>query len=100
MPHAVINITTATDTELVAAETGKRVKVTAMFIEGACDSFRLESGAGGAALTGTMNLGAEAPMVLPRNPDGWVLTAESAALSAETTGTTDLQGTLVYEYVN
>ncbi len=80
----------AGDVSMVAAVTDKKIRLLAAFItyDAADGTIRFESAAGGTALSGLLEVGNDAPTILPFNPVGWLETAASAALSIEavTTG--------------
>ena len=94
---AVIDDASSGDNEIVAAVTGKKVRVLALFLvaSGAVTA-RFESGSGGTALTGQMSLAANGGFVLPFNPVGWFETASATLLNLELSGATSVDGSLVY----
>jgi hypothetical protein len=63
----------ASDNTLVAAVTARKIRLMALALvaSGGANNARLESGAGGTALTGVMNLAANGQLVLPYNAAGW-----------------------------
>lgn len=94
---AVIDNATSGDNTLVAAVASKKVRVLAAFlVAAAAVNVRFESGAGGTALTGQMNVGANGGFVLPFNPVGWFETASNTLLNMELSGATSCDGCLVY----
>lgn len=94
---AVIDAATSGDNTLVAAVTGKKVRVVAAFLVAAgAVNVRFESGAGGTALTGQVNLVANTGFVLPYNPAGWFETGSSALLNLELSAAISVDGSLVY----
>lgn len=95
---AAIAAATAGDNTLVAAVTAKKIRVLAMVLvaSGGANSTRLESGAGGTALTGVMDLAADGQLVLPYNPLGWCETAAGALLNLELSAATAVAGALTY----
>lgn len=94
---AVIDAATSGDNTLVAAVTGKKVRVVAAFLVAAgAVNVRFESGAGGTALTGQINLVANTGFVLPYNPAGWFETGSSALLNLELSAAISVDGSLVY----
>ena len=99
--YAVIAAATMGDNTLVAAVTGKRIRVLAAVLvaSGGENTARFESGAGGTALTGPMDLGADGQLVLPLNGFGWFQTAAGALLNLELSAATSVAGVLVYEEV-
>jgi len=102
--QAPINITTNTDTSIVAASTLDIIRVVSMFFicNGVVD-IRFEDGAGGTALTGVMSFGPNGGIVLPENLSGWMDTITiNTALNIETTNGTSpvIAGTLRYQLIN
>jgi hypothetical protein len=100
--RAVIDHASTGDNTLVAAVTGKKIRVHALFfVVAAAVVVRFESGASGTALTGQMTIPAEQPtLVLPYNPLGWFETAAGALLNLELGGNVSVDGALVYQEVN
>lgn len=97
--YKIINGSTG-DNPVVTATTGKKIRVLAAFgLADIAGVIRWESGAGGTALTGEVNVGATGGYVLPLNPLGWFETAAGAALNLEVTTSTKFQGTIVYELI-
>ena len=88
------------DNTLVAAVSGQKIKVLGLFMVAAGDvEVRLETGAGGAALTGVISLPADgSSFVLPIAPPGyhWVETVAGALLNLELSGAVQVSGALVY----
>jgi len=90
--------TSSANTTVVAAQSGKSIVVMQMTITTEGESvIRLESGTGGTALTGQMNLyadnalaavhpGTTGALVLPWSPGGWCKTAISTLLNLELSG--------------
>lgn len=75
----------------------KKVRVLALFLVAAGTvNVRLESGAGGTALTGQMNLVANTGFVLPYNPAGWFETASNTLLNLELSAAISVDGALTY----
>jgi hypothetical protein len=94
---AIIDAATSGDNTLVAAVTSKKIRVLAAFMVSAGTvNARFESGAGGTALTGQMNLVANSGFVLPFNPVGWFETAVTTLLNLELSGAVSVDGSLVY----
>ncbi len=95
--RAVIDHAGSGDNTIVAAVTGKKIRVVSAFLIAAgAVTVRFESGAGGAALTGQMTIAANGGLVLPFNPNGWFETAESALLNLELGGAVSVDGALTY----
>ena len=99
--QAPINITTNTDTSIVAASTLDIIRVVSMFFicNGVVD-IRFEDGAGG---TAGLSCGPNGGIVLPENLSGWMDTITiNTALNIETTNGTSpvIAGTLRYQLIN
>lgn len=95
--YAVIDFASSGDNTVVAAVTDKKIRVLSLFLvaAGAVD-VRFESGAGGTALTGQMNLVANTGFVLPYNPHGWFQSGESALLNLELSAAVSVDGSITY----
>ncbi len=94
---AVIDAATSGDNTLVAAVSGKKIRVVALFLVAAGTvNARFESGAGGTALTGQMNLVANSGFSLPFNPVGWFETAATTLLNLELSAAVSVDGCLTY----
>lgn len=101
--RAVINCGSSGDNQLVAAVTGKKIKVLGVVLFPAGNvSIRFESGAGGTALTGVMPLNGDSGMkdrlILPTVSVGMhhFETAEGESLNLELSGAVDVDGFLLY----
>jgi len=99
--YSVIDAATLGDNTLVAAVAGKSIRILAAFMvaSGGAITARFESGAGGTALTGLMDLAADGQLVLPFNGFGWFETAAGALLNLELSAATAVAGALVYEEI-
>lgn len=104
--YAVIAATSIGDNTLVAAVTGKKIRVLSMVLvaSGGANTVRLESDAGGAALTGLMDIAAvsatsDGQLVLPLNGFGWFETVAGELLNLELSAATLVAGALVYEEI-
>lgn len=94
---AVIDAATSGDNTLVASVAGKKIRVVALFLVAAGTvNARFESGAGGTALTGQMNLVANSGFSLPFNPVGWFETAATTLLNLELSAAISVDGCLTY----
>lgn len=94
---AVIDNATSGDNTLVAAVSGKKIRVISLVLVAAGTvNVRFESGASGTALTGQMNLVANTGFVLPFNPVGWFETAVATLLNLELSAGVSVDGVLVY----
>ena len=97
---AAIDAASSGDNTIVAAVTGKKIRVVALFLVAAgAVTVRFESGAGGTALTGQMSLAANGGFALPYNPVGYFETAAGELLNMELGGAVSADGSLVYELV-
>lgn len=95
--RVIIDAATSGDNTLVAAVSGRRVRVLALFLVAAGTvNVRFESGAGGTALTGQMNLVANTGFVLPFNPVGWFETGINTLLNLELSAAVSVDGALTY----
>jgi hypothetical protein len=94
---AIIDAATSGDNTIVAAVNPKKIRVLSLFlVASAAVTARFESGAGGTALTGQMQLAANGGFVLPFNPLGWFETASNTLLNLELSGATSVDGGLNY----
>ena len=95
--RAAIDVAVNGDNTLVAAVTGRAIRVVSVvLVPAAAVTIRFESGAGGTALSGQMNLAAYDIFVLSRNEDGWFETASGALLNLELSGAVSVDGALTY----
>lgn len=94
---AIIDAATSGDNTLVAAVASKKIRVLALFLVAAGTVItRFESGAGGTALTGQMNLVANTGFSLSYNPAGWFETASNTLLNLELSAAISVDGSLTY----
>lgn len=94
---AIIDAASSGDNTLVASVSSKKIRVLAAFMVAAGSvNVRFESGAGGTALTGQMNLVVNTGFVLPFNPAGWFETAATTLLNLELSAAISVDGALVY----
>lgn len=95
--YAVIDAASSGDNTVVAATTNMKIRVLSVFLIAAgAVTVRFESGAGGTALTGQMNVAANGGFVMPFNEEGWFETAASALLNLELSGATSVDGCITY----
>ena len=95
-----ISCATSGNNTLVAADATKKIRVLSMnVIAASAVDFRLESAAGGTALTGVMSLGANGGFVLPFSPVGHFETVANELLNMELGGAVQVSGSLVYVLV-
>lgn len=95
---AVIDKAGNGNNEIVAAVTGKKIRVLAAFftMTGTAVTIRFESAADGTALTGQMTPSQGQTISLPFNPVGWFQTVAGEALNLELGGAQSVDGALVY----
>lgn len=94
---AKIDAASSGDNTLVAAVTGKKIRVLALVLVSAGTvTARFESAAGGTALTGQMTLAVNTGFVLPFNPLGWFETVAAELLNLELSGAVSVDGCLTY----
>lgn len=98
---AIIDAATSGDNTLLAAQgAGNAIRVFSLYLVAAgTTTVRFESGAGGTALSGQMNLVANVGFVLPFNPLGWFTTADNALLNLELSAAVSVDGGFVYGVV-
>ena len=96
--RAAIDAASSGDNTLVAAVTGKKIRVLALAITmtGTAVTIRFEDGAGGTALTGQMQPTQGKTVTLPFNPVGWFETSAATLLNLELGGAQAVDGVLVY----
>ena len=94
---AVIDHASA-DNTLVSAVASKKIRVVALVAvaSGGENTIRFESGTGGTALTGQMQISDNGGFVLPYNPVGWFETAANTLLNMELGAATSVDGVLTY----
>lgn len=94
---ASIDVATSGDNTAVAAVASKKIRVVSLYLVSAGTvNVRFESGAGGTALSGQMNLVANTGFVLPFNPVGWFETASNTLLNIELSAAVSVDGSLTY----
>ena len=96
--RAVIDAASSGNNTLVAAVTGKKIRVLALTVTmtGTAVTIRFEDGAGGTALTGQMQPTQGQTVTLPFNPVGWFETSAATLLNLELGGAQSVDGVLVY----
>lgn len=99
---AVVDAASSGDNTIVAAVTGKRIRVLAgsLTMTGTLVTIRFESGAGGTALTGQMQPLAGHTITLPFSPVGHFQTAAGELLNMELGGAQSVDGWIVYVEVS
>lgn len=100
--YASISVTAAGDNTVVAAVAGRKIRVLGVFLvaSGGANTVRFESGAGGTALTGAMDLASDGQFAPGYNPLGWFETAAGALLNLELSAGTLVAGALTYVEVS
>lgn len=94
---AVIDVASSGDNTILAAVASKKIRVLSLYlVASAAVTVRFESGAGGTALSGQLQLTANGGFVLPYNPLGWFETASNTLLNLELSGATSVDGGFVY----
>jgi hypothetical protein len=95
---AVIDAATNGDNTVIAAVTGKKIRVLAgsLTMTGTAVTIRFESGAAGTALTGQMTPTQGSTISLPFCPLGHFETAAGSLLNLELGGAQSVDGWLVY----
>lgn len=94
---APIDAASSGDNTIVAAVSGKKIRVLALFLVAAGTvNVRFESGASGTARTGQMNLVANSGFTLPFNPVGWFETDATTLLNLELSAAISVDGCLTY----
>jgi len=98
---AAIDVSGSGDNTLVAAQgAGNKIRVHQVFLMAASAvNVRFESGAGGTALTGQMNVSANGGFVLPFSPLGHFETGANALLNLELSTAVSVDGCLAYSVV-
>jgi hypothetical protein len=97
---AVVDAAASGNNTLVAAVTGKRIRVTALLLVSAGTvNATFQSGAGGTALTGAMPLVANAQINVPGIPHGMFETAVGALLNLNLSAAIAVRGFLKYVLV-
>lgn len=100
--HAVVSASTLGNNTLVAAVTGKKIRVIAAVLvaSGGANTVRFESAVDGTALTGQMDILDNGQLILPYNGDGWFESdVISELLNLELSAATAVEGMLVYQEI-
>jgi len=94
---AIIDAASSGDNTLLAAVASKKIRVLSLYLVSAGTvNVRFESGAGGTALSGQMNLVVNTGFVLPFNPIGWFETASNTLLNLELSAAVSVDGGFTY----
>ncbi len=95
--YKIIDAALSGNNTLVAAVSGKKLRVLSVFLMAAAAVVvRFEDGAGGTALSGQMNVAVNGGFVMPFNPVGWFETSSNVLLNLELDGAVSVDGCLVY----
>ena len=96
--YAKIDAASSGDNTVVAAVTGKKLRVISAYwtMTGTAVTVRWESGASGTALTGQGTSLQGHTVMLPYNPGGWFETAAGELLNLELGGAQSVDGALAY----
>lgn len=95
--YAVINTSATGDTSIVAAVTGKVIRVLSyVIVADSAVAAKFTSGAAGTALTGAMSLSANGGVAAPFNPVGHFQTASNTALVLNLSAAVGARGHLTY----
>lgn len=95
--YAIISGATSGNNTLVAAVTGKKIKVLSLYLLAAgAVTVRFEDGASGTALSGVMSVAANGGIVLPANNAAWFETTAATLLNMELGGAVQVSGGLSY----
>lgn len=98
--YAVIDDASSGDNTVIAAVSGKKIRVHSLFLVTAgAVNVTFETSTGGPALTGAMNFAANGGIVLPHNPTGWFETDSGELLNFILSGATSVAGGLTYTLV-
>ena len=101
LQYASIDAGASGDNTLVALVSGKRIRVLSLFVvASAAVTVRFESGTGGTALTGQMQVGANGNINMPFNPEGWFQAVAGQLLNMELGSATSVDGCLTYVLVD
>jgi len=96
--YGVIDAALSGDNTLqAAAGAGIKIRIlSVMMVSAGTVTARFESGAGGTALTGQMNLIANSGFTLPYNPAGWFETVDNTLLNLELSAAISVDGCFSY----
>lgn len=95
--YAAIDAATSGDNTLVAAVTGKKIRVLSyILVSAGTVTARFESGAGGTALSGQMTMAVNTGVSAAFNEGGWFETAAGSLLNLELSGAVSVDGHLSY----
>lgn len=97
---AAISASGSGNNTLVAAVTGKKIRVISLaLMAAAAVNAKLQTGAGGTDLTGLFYPAANGGFVLPYNEGGWCETASGALLNLNLSGAVAVGGVVTYQEI-
>src|SRR5581483_6498825 len=95
--HAAVSASTNGDNTVVAAVTGRKIRVlAAVLVAAGTVSPKFQSDAGGTDLTGAMPMVANGVITLPFNPEGWCETAAGKLLNLRLSAGVAVTGVVTY----
>ena len=95
--YAIIDAATSGNNTIVSLVASRKLRVVSLFMVAAGTVIaRFESNAGGAALTGQMNLVVNSGFSLPYNPAGWFETVAGQLLNLELSAAISVDGSVTY----
>jgi hypothetical protein len=98
--YAIIDHAASGNNTLVAAVTGKKIRVVSFILVSTGTVLaRFQSGAGGTALSGQMSMAANTSISAAFNPAGWFETAAAALLNLDLSAAISVDGVLGYVLV-
>lgn len=100
--RAKIDAAASGDNQVIAAVSGKKIRVLSMFFVagGAVNAkFQSDSGGGSADLTGAIPLAANGGATLPFNPHGWIQTEVGKKLNLNLSAAVQISGSITYALI-
>lgn len=96
------NVATAGDNELVAAVSGKKIRLLSLvaIASGGANTLTLESGTDSGQISGAMDIADNGPLILPHNPCGWVETVAGESLNLILSAATAVGGFFTYQEIS
>ena len=95
--RAAIAVSSSGNNTLVAAVTGKKIRVLSLYLTAAGSvNVKFQDGAGGTDLTGLAYLVVNTGFVLPYNPHGWFQTSDTTLLNANLSAAIAVGGAMTY----
>jgi len=96
LQNAVISFSTAADQTVIAAVSGKQIKVYALNLV-AAGATTVTVKDGSTALTGAMTLATGVPITYEAGPFPWFVTSQGNALVINDSGAVQVSGNVLYE---